>query len=255
MNIANRKTKKRLRLWRILIGVVGVIIIASGAFVIWANTTNPVMDTATDALQSDNHVLVTQNPWIIFTPKTTNPTTGIIFYPGGKVDPRAYAPIMRGLTEEGYLTVIVPMPLNLAFTGINKADEVVKAYPTIETWIISGHSLGGAMAANYVFNNPDKMQGLILYASYPADNNSLVSTSIPVLSIYGSEDGGIEKLTASPNLLPANSRFVIIEGGNHAQFGDYGLQKGDGTARISRDKQQTQIVDSTLEWLSSLNIQ
>lgn len=111
------------------------------------------------------------------------------------------------------------------------------------------------MAANYVFNNPDKMQGLILYASYPADNNSLASTSIPVLTIYGTEDVGIEKITTSQNILPANSRFVIIESGNHAQFGDFGLQKGDGAARISRDKQQTQIVDATLEWLSSLNIQ
>lgn len=252
MNTADKKKKKTFGLWRVLLVLIGVIIIASATFIIWANTTNPVMDSGINALLSDDRVQVTQEPWIVFQPETLNPTTGIIFYPGGKVDPRSYAPIMHDLAGEGYLTVIVPMPLNLAFTGINKADEVVSAYPAIDSWIISGHSLGGAMAANYIYNNPGKMQGLILYASYPADSNDLSESNTPVLSIYGTEDGGIEKLTTSPDLLPVDTKIVIIDGGNHAQFGDYGLQKGDGTAFISRDEQQSEIVNATLEWLSSI---
>jgi dienelactone hydrolase len=252
MKNKENKTGNSFSVWRILVGLIGISILLSGAFVVWATSTNPVMNTDMDALQSDAHVQVTQAPWIVFEPKNTDPDTGVIFYPGGKVDPRAYAPIMHSLAKEGYLTIVVPMPLNLAFTSINKAEEVVSAYPTVETWIISGHSLGGAMASNYVYNNPDQMQGLILYASYPANNNSLALTNIPVLSIYGTEDGGFEKLAASTNLLPGDTKFVVVEGGNHAQFGDYGLQQGDGTARLSREDQQTQIVNTTLEWLSSL---
>lgn len=252
MTNSETKPKKRSRLVRILLIITAVLVAASAAFVWWANDTNPVMAEALAALQSDATVQVSQEPWITFQPAQTSPSTAVIYYPGGKVDARAYAPTMRSLAEAGYLTVIVPMPLNLAFTGINKAEEVMAAYPEIETWVLSGHSLGGAMAANYVYAHPDQLDGLILYASYPAENNSLAGAELPVLSIYGTEDGGIDKLRTSARLLPPDAKVVVIEGGNHAQFGYYGLQDGDGTATISRTEQQAQSLEATLNWLESL---
>ncbi|MCA9974877.1 MAG: alpha/beta fold hydrolase [Anaerolineales bacterium] len=235
-----------------ILGLIAVLFVGLAGFVIWANDTNPVMETALNALESDTAVTVTQTPWITFTPTGETAATGVVFYPGGKVDARAYAPLMRGLAEAGYLTIITPMPLNLAFTNANAIEDVIAAHPEIEQWVISGHSLGGAMAANYAYTHPDILAGLILYGSYPADNNSLADQNLPVLSIYGTEDGGADKIAQSGNLLPPQAQLVVIEGGNHAQFGDYGLQKGDGTAVISRADQQAQTLQVTLDFLASL---
>lgn len=236
-----------------LLALAIILVISAAGFVIWANITNPVMDEAISALQSDAAVTVLQDEWIAFTPAADDPTTGFIFYPGGKVDARAYAPLMRSLAEAGYLAVIVPMPLNLAFTGINRAADVMAAYPDIEHWVIGGHSLGGAMAANYVYNHPGTLDGLVLYASYPADSNNLAAYGLPVLSIYGTEDGLADVLAKSAGLLPDDALLLVIDGGNHAQFGYYGLQDGDGEAQISRADQQSQAVRATLEFLENLH--
>ena len=234
---------------RVVLGLFFLLILAGSVFALWANNSYPLMQKALAALEPDQNIQASQQPWIIFQPVHIEPTTGIIFYPGARVDARSYAPTLRNLAQEGYLTVIVPMPLNLAFTGINKAEAVMEAYPEIQTWVLGGHSLGGAMAANYAYNNPGKLAGLILYASYPAENNRLADRDLPVFSIYGDLDFGAERMAASPQLLPADALFVVIEGGNHAQFGYYGLQPGDGIATISREDQQAQILRHTLTWL------
>jgi len=144
------------------------------------------------------------------------------------------------------------MPFNLAVFGAGRADEVIAAHPEIKVWAIGGHSLGGAMAANYVYGHPDAVSGLALMAAYPADNNSLADRKLDVLSIYGTEDGAVERLEASHSLLPPGTEWMAIEGGNHAGFGWYGSQPGDGVASISREEQQAQTASAIVGLLSRM---
>jgi pimeloyl-ACP methyl ester carboxylesterase len=141
------------------------------------------------------------------------------------------------------------MPLSLAVFSPNKADKIIQAFPEVQNWAIGGHSLGGAMATNYCYSHPGVINALVLWASYPASSNSLANRSMKVLSIYGSEDGGLEGIEASRSLVPANTVWYLIEGGNHAQFGDYGRQGGDGNAWISAETQREIVVSVTADFL------
>jgi dienelactone hydrolase len=241
--------RKAIRITLIILGV--LLVAAVAGFVIWGSTPAQPMPAALDALQPDAQVSVTDDPWLVFTPTDVQPTTGLIFYPGGRVDYRAYAPAARQIATEGYLVVIVPMPLNLAVLDAGAAAEVMAAYPDIEQWVLAGHSLGGAMAANFASQNPNQVDGLALWAAYPAESDDLSATNLPVISIYGTLDGLStgEKIDASRSLLPTDTAWVPISGGNHAQFGWYGDQSGDNPAEISRQDQQTQIVAAMLAFL------
>jgi len=231
-----------------------VLILAVAAFVVWASAAAGPMPEALVALESDAQVQVETEPWLIFRPTGDQPAAGLVLYPGARVDPRSYAPAAHALAEEGYLVVIVPMPLNLAVFAPDRAAEVMAAFPEIGRWAVGGHSLGGAMAARFAYQNPDAVQGLVLWAAYPASTDDLSGHSTAVTSIYATEDGLTteDKIAASRPLLPPDTSWVAIEGGNHAQFGWYGPQAGDGTATISREEQQRQIVAATLDLLSRL---
>ena len=240
------------RWWLVLIGVLVAAIIG---FIAWGLIIPAPMPEALAALESDSQVTVTTEPWLVFQPTQSTPTTGFIIYPGGRVDPRAYAPQAHEIASQGYLVVIVPMPLNLAVFGSGRASSVIQAYPDIEKWVIGGHSLGGSMAALYAYNHSDQVDGLVLWASYPANSNNLSNNTIKTASISASLDGlsTPEKIDASKILLPADTAWVQIIGGNHAQFGWYGDQPGDNTATVSREEQQAQVVQSTLDLLYSVS--
>lgn len=242
--------KKR---WWLVLG--GVLIAAIMGFVAWGLIIPAPMPEALAALLSDSQVKVTAEPWLVFQPTQSIPTTGFIIYPGGRVDLRAYAPQAHTIAENGYLVVLVPMPLNLAVFGSGRASSVIQAYPDIEKWVIGGHSLGGSMAALYAYNHTDQIDGLVLWASYPATSNDLSNSTIMTCSISASLDGlsTPDKIAASHRLLPQDTTWVQIEGGYHAQFGWYGDQPGDNPATISREKQQAQIVKSTLDLLNSVS--
>ena len=232
-----------------------VLVMGIAGFVAWAEMAAPPMAEAVAALETDSKIQVTTEPWLVFTPQNVQPTTGLIFYPGGRVDPRAYAPMARAIAEQGYLVVIVPMPLNLAVFSPAKAVQVIRAYPEIQNWVIGGHSLGGSMAANYASKNPQAVEGLALLASYPASSDNLSSSNLPVVSIFGTNDGlaTAEKIDNSHFLLPKNVTWVGIQGGNHAQFGYYGPQSGDNPATITRDEQQKAVVGAILELMNKLD--
>lgn len=240
------------RLWWVL---PAMLILAGITFVLWARGAAEPMPEALTALESDEQVQVETEPWLVLRPVGQDPTTGLILYPGGRVDPQAYAPTARALAEEGYLVVIVPMPLNLAFFAPGRAAEVMDAFPGIDRWAIGGHSLGGAMSANYANRNPEAVSGLVLWAAYPASSDDLSSRQLAASSIYGTQDGlaTLDKINASRPLLPPNTQWTAIEGGNHAQFGWYGPQSGDNEATISREEQQAQIVTATLQLLLELD--
>jgi hypothetical protein len=220
-------------------------------FLLWASNPLGPMEEALSALESDHLVRVNYTDGIEFTPENTRPTAGFIFYPGGRVDPRSYAPFARQIAEEGYLVVIVPMPLNLAVFAPNRAGQVIQAHPDIQFWTLGGHSLGGAMAASFTGNNLEQVTGLSLWASYPPGSTDLSTSGLTAVSIYGSEDRVLnsEQFEQSRHLLPPGTNWMRIEGGNHAQFGWYGLQPGDGEALISRQEQQDQVVSATLDLL------
>jgi Alpha/beta hydrolase family len=237
----------------LLIAVIMLVVVISG-FVIWGSTPAGPMPEALAALQSDSNVRVTTDSWLTFEPLTTQHDTGFIIYPGGHVDYRSYAPQAHEIAAQGYLTVIVPMPLNLAVLNPGAAADVIAAHPEIRQWAVGGHSLGGSMAANFVYSNPGAAQGLGLWASYPASNNDLSSSEAHVVSISGTLDGLAtpDKIAASVPLLPPDTIWVPIEGGNHAQFGWYGDQSGDNPATISRQDQQSQIIQATVSFLEGL---
>lgn len=240
------------RFW--FIPVLGLILIAATASFIALRPANP-MPEALDALKSDVAVTVTDiDGLIVMQPTDQTPTLGVIFYPGGLVDPRAYGAVLRPLAADGNTVVIVPMPLNLAVMDANAADRVIAALPEVEVWVIGGHSLGAAMSARYVYENPERVRGLFLWGGYPDGSNDLSNNDVPVISINGTLDGlaTVEQINATRRLLPASAEVVFIEGGNHANFGSYGEQARDRQATISRDDQQAQIAAAMGTFLESL---
>ncbi|WKY47489.1 alpha/beta hydrolase [Eubacteriaceae bacterium ES3] len=195
---------------------------------------------AVQALTSDKTVKVEETPdSFIFIPLETNLSTGFIFYPGGKVEPEAYAPLMRSLAEKGVVTVIAKMPFNLAVFNQEAANKVMaeEDLSTIESWYIGGHSLGGSMASDFAVSNPDLVKGVVLMGAYP--NKSPEDTGLFYLAITGSEDRIINRQSFESASWADTTQFENISGGNHSYFGDYGLQEGDSEGTISRTEQQS----------------
>ncbi len=234
--------------WIVLI----TLLLAVGSVIFWLANPSAPMPEAVELLKSSALVQVEQGEWLVFRPIQAQPETGLIFYPGAKVEPAAYAPFAQAIAEQGYLVVITPMPFNLAVFSPDKAAEVIQAFPEVSAWAIGGHSLGGSIACMFAFDNPGLVQGLVLWASYPASGQNLVDSGLKVVSIAGSRDSlsTPAKVKESLALLPADTRYVEIEGGNHAQFGWYGAQAGDSTAEISREAQQDQVVNKTVDLLA-----
>jgi dienelactone hydrolase len=235
---------------RVLLGFAIVVVIAMSVFVIWANTPYRATSEALAAMDSDSQVTVTQRAYIVFLPERVEPTTGFIFYPGGRVDPRAYAVPLREIAAEGNLVILLLAPFNLAILDANAAEGPMAAFPSIQSWAVGGHSLGGTAAA--MFASTHDVDGLVLWASYPG-NDSLRDSRVRVVSIYGTQDiGGVSAFEDRRALLPPDTEYLVIDGGNHAQFGDYGLQSGDNEATITRLDQQQQAVDATVKFLKEM---
>ena len=176
--------------------------------------------------------------------------TALIFYPGAKVEDIAYAPLLKQLAASGIDCFLVKMPCNLAIFGKDRAEDVLDEFgDDYKNWYLAGHSLGGAMAAEYASQNADCLQGLIFLASY--STKDLSDTQLKVLSLYGSEDQVLnkDKVVQGRELMPETYVEHEIVGGNHAQFGDYGVQKGDGTATISAEEQQQETVQQILTFI------
>lgn len=206
------------------------------------------------ALQDGKGVDVTSSNLVVRLQPDEPRSTGLVFYPGARVDPRAYAHILRPIAEAGYPVVIIKLPLNLAVLDSDAADAVVGDDDGIERWVVGGHSLGGAMAATYASTPRDELDGLLLYGAYPADDLS-DRTELEVTSVYGTEDGltTVDDIERTKHLLPPQTEFVPIEGGIHSFFGDYGHQRGDGEATIGRGGAQDRIVAATLDLMARVD--
>lgn len=250
VKIMTPKLKKRRRILLGLIPVYVIIILLVGSLIFLSQSYKPMTEAYT-ALNSNEDVTITNGKdWITFIPTENASTTGFIFYPGGNVEPESYAIIARNIALNNYTVIIIKMPFDLAIFSPKKGEKVMALYPKITSWIIGGHSLGGAMSSRFVYDEPELFSGLILLASYPADSNNLSNYNLPVLSIYGSLDGIISTpIPDTLSLLPVNTTLFEIVGGNHAYFGSYGEQKGDNTATITRADQQNQTVIAILDFL------
>jgi hypothetical protein len=248
---SQRPARRWLRRIAIVLGILVLLAAVAGAWYVQPQSNLP---EASAAMISTPAVVVSQDRgWIEFRPTASVPTTGFIVYPGGKVEPAAYARSAQAIAEAGYLVVIVPMPLNLAVLGVDRAKDVVAAYPDIEHWVIGGHSLGGAMAGQLLSTFPGHIGGLALWAAFPNADLS-AACGLQAMSIWGSLDAGAERFgsAATRATLPTETRYVVIDGGNHEQMGDYTGQPNDPPATIGRDAQQAQVQQATIELLRSV---
>ena len=230
------------KLWIIPLAI---IVLLAGAFFLYTGVYYHAEPSAAAALVSDEAVTVTKTGygWFFDGPSEDD---ALIFYPGGKVEETAYAPLLRLLADRGVDVFLVRMPFRLAVFGMNKADGILAAYD-YDRWFIGGHSLGGAMAAVYAAGHED-LSGVILLAAYPT--KQLDANALELL-VYGAEDGVLrrDKLSEGRQYDAGHVFEYEIAGGNHAQFGDYGAQAGDGAAAISAEEQQVKTADFIVQKL------
>lgn len=231
----NRQLKKSVKIT--LISVILLLVLLTGAFFIYVSDYYRADNVAIAAIQGKDTMHVQDNLTILSPAKPSD--TALIFYPGAKVEHTAYIPILEKLRLNGITCVLVKMPFNMAIFDPNAADKVFNELPDIKNWYIGGHSMGGAMASSYAANHKDKVKGLILLGAYIYGDVSPKNA----LTVYGTLNSNLEEH------INYTENVVIIEGGNHAQFGNYGEQKGDPPATISREEQQNIAVEAILNFI------
>ncbi len=225
-----------------LISIISIIVISAVGSLVYLAVPFPVDDVAQDILNNNQNVVSDGD---ITTVKGENPNSAIIFYPGAKVESIAYLPLFEKISNQTGLTCfLLDMPFNLAVLDSVAAAEIISSFPEIENWYMAGHSLGGSMASDFASNNPDIINGVIVmgayvYGDFPTENS---------LTLYGTFNASIgERIEYTDNI-------VVIEGGNHAQFGNYGKQPGDPEATISAQHQQQITADSVYDFLFSQGV-
>lgn len=241
--------KKHRKLWIVLGSIIGLLLTIVIAFTVYVNIYYGANEEALEVLTSTDDVQVKkQKHCYIFEPEQYD--TGIVFYPGGKVQEESYAPLMYQFAQQGILTILVEMPFRLAVLGMNRADGLTEQFSKVEHWYMAGHSLGGSMAASYVSKHQNSFEGLILLAAYSTAD--LRETNLKVFSVYGENDGVLnpDKYQKNYTNLPQDSTYeYVIPGGCHAYFGNYGHQKKDGTPTITPAEQQQLTISFILKYI------
>lgn len=243
-----RTTKGRKTLIITAGSILTVLLLITASFFIYVSDYYHADVAAAEAMSSDNAVTVRETPYgVLFDGPSDDKT--LIFYPGGKVDETAYAPLLHKIASGGIDVCLMKMPCRLAILDANAADKAFAEHK-YSTWYIGGHSLGGVMAAKYASTNSDKIKGVIMLASYPS---SQMPSGMDALLITASEDGVINKtkLKESRRFLPGKYTEVIIKGGNHSRFGNYGHQKNDSQASISSEEQQDKAAEAIAAFIAS----
>jgi len=228
---------------RIRIGLIALAILAVAAAIVFYGYTLDYYrasdDVETWIQENQERIEVRNNLTIVYPEPVKDLEIGLIFYPGGKVEAKAYLPLLIQLADEGLTCGMPMMPFNLAVFNSAAADAVYDELPEIDHWILSGHSLGGAMASRYAGTAASKVDGLILMGAYPINEADL-----PTYALYGTYD-----IKLDLEKLEATETYEIL-GGNHAYFGNYGDQEGDGEAVISREKQQRIAVREIMSFIA-----
>lgn len=239
------KSKRRILIWTISV-MLTIAITVSGC-AIYVSDYYRADSVAIESFTASHSVRANESSggFIVFEP--IDPNAGFIFYPGGKVEYTAYIPLMSALAEKGLLCILIPMPFNLAVLDMNAAKGMTDKYPEVDNWYIGGHSLGGSMAASFVSDNSDDFDGLILLGSY-----STAEVTLPVLSVYGSEDKVMnrEKYAKYKTNISSSLTETVIDGGCHAYFGMYGAQDGDGMPFVSNEEQIHLTVEEIIKFIN-----
>jgi len=252
---------------RLLVGIPVFLVLAAAATTAWYQYIykgprySPADPAALAALVSDERVRISDERWIVMEPAAGVSETALVFYPGGQVAPEGYAEPLRAVAAAGYLVVLVPMPLELAVLTPNRADDVMAAFPRVKRWVIAGHSLGGAMAARYVFNHPGRMAGLLLWDAYPPDTDDLSGATLPVRQIHRVNEAGEapEAYQRTRHLLPSATQFVILPGATHMNYGRFiaaerfrSMDPSILTGSMPIEEQHARVVAATLEFLGQV---
>ena len=230
--------------------LLAIVVLGFSGFYIWSQQTYQASEDLTTYVELDDIEL--KDNWLVFEPKE-EPERGFILYPGAKVEPEAYSYYAQGLADNGYLVVIPKVNLNFALLDINEADGIREKFSDITHWYVGGHSLGGVAAASYAIDHLKDVSGLIFLGSYPSSSSDFSKTDLPILSLYAEFDGltTLDEIEETKPLLSSNATLYKVKGGNHAQFGMYGEQDGDGKATISAKEQQDELIKETARWLST----
>ncbi len=229
---------------RLLFIIIVVVLLPLLLFLLYSSDYYRADETAEKAMTGTDQVNVSEirEGWLFDGPGNA---TGMVFYPGGKVEETAYAPLLSKLAENGIDVYLMKMPFHLVFFGLNKADDIINAYQ-YDHWYIAGHSLGGVGAGFYADRNSDRLDGIILLASYTTKK---MDDDLITVSVYGTEDGVLNREGYQKNLENVSAHFTehVIKGGNHAQFGSYGPQKKDKEAKISAPEQVEETVNAFMD--------
>lgn len=239
-------TGERLGIWTI-----GLLAIAVAALVGFAGTPFAAPEGSVERAAAAPGVEVTAaHGGYAMQPTDADPETGVVFYPGARVDPSAYVPLLAPVVDRAEVAIVVPRPrLNLAVFEPTLADPVLANNPGIERWYVGGHSLGGAMACRYAASNPDAVAGVVLFGAYC--DRSIADTDLRVLAVGGTRDTvlGTDRGALRPDTLPPTATIHRIEGANHTSFGSYAGQRGDSPATISRDAAHAAIREPLVDFL------
>jgi hypothetical protein len=252
--------RPRRRIWPVIRRIwITTGLAATAVFVGWSLLAFRATSEAVAALDSDARVQVsaTDFGWT-FLPAGQRSDTGLLFFAGAMVDPRAYAPLLRQVAEAGHPVMLIALPRRGVMGGadgaevLNRGVTATLAAPGVRRWFVGGHSKGGLVAAQLARTAAPSLVGLVLIGTSHPRDFSLANTRLAVTRIYGTRDtvADVEKLEANRINLPAKMTDVRIEGGNHSQFGYYGFQPGDWPATISRDEQQRQTLAALLAALA-----
>lgn len=233
------KAVKQRKTWPLVLGLCLVVLVAvAGGFFWYVSDYYPAQDTALAVLAQEDGIDVRETCTVL---SPTYPTdTALIFYPGAKVEETAYLPLLDQLRQTGLTCILAKMPFRLAIFDADAAQDIMAAFPEVDHWYLAGHSLGGAMASRFAAGHRDEVEGLILLGAYPYGDYPAENT----LVVYGSLNQSVEEH------LDNAENVVEIDGGNHAQFGNYGPQKGDLPAAISPQEQQAQTVAAISAFLA-----
>lgn len=198
-------------------------------------------DATLEVFRDDRVTLEVISGSLVLSPTGEATTAGVLYVPGARVDPYSYLHPLVDVAASGVTVVIMDPLFNMALLDQRNLDELVAAAPSIETWTLAGHSLGGVRAC--MLADDPRVTGLVLFASYCA--NDISHLGIPVLQVLASDDGliDISAVNEARGLLPASATATTIEGANHASFGTYGDQPGDGLATLSRQQVRESVTE------------
>lgn len=253
-----KKIRKGLRLFFLVWASFWVVVF------IWQFYNMQAQGVSDALLESDAAVAVSDTAGLlIFEPAADTMASALLFYPGALVDPTAYVPMAHAVAEAGHKVILVKVPFRIAFTESmeqrvsERTETILQQDAGRHAWVVGGHSRGGAMAARFAMRHSDQLAGLLLAGTSHPRRDDLSHLPIDVTKVYGTEDGlaseaEIEQFSSN---LPASTRFIRIDGGNHAQFAWYGTQLGDSGATISRAAQQRQLLQAVLDQLDRVEKQ